>query len=114
VWFPYGFIGDGVRWDTIDGRFARVSLREDGLPVTAVVEIDEEGKLASIRAGRYRDVGGGRAVLTPWFARCGDYQPFGGFRVPSSIEAGWVLEAGEFNSIRFRVRALEYNAAGRF
>jgi hypothetical protein len=114
VWFPYGFVGDEIQWDPIDGHSARVTLRQDGLPVNAVVEIDEEGKLTCIRGDRYRDVCGGKAVLTPWFGRCGDYQSFSAFRVPSSVEIGWVLEEGEFNCIRFRVTALEYNGAQRF
>lgn len=113
VWFPYGFVGDEIRWEPLDGRSARMILDRDGLPVTAVVEIDDEGKLTSIRADRYRDVGG-RAVLTPWFGRCGDYRSFAGFRVPSSVEVGWMLPEGEFSAIRFRITALQYNIEDPF
>src|SRR5205809_6273153 len=60
VWLPYGFIGSGIAWEPIDGRSARATLLGDGLPVSAVVEIDEEGKLTCIRGDRYRDLGGGR------------------------------------------------------
>src|SRR5947209_188234 len=94
---PLGPDRRGLSWDPIDGGSARVTLRQDGLPVSAVAEIYKEGKLTCIRGNRYRDVGGGRAVLTPWFGRCGNYQCFSGFRVPSSVEIGWVLEDGEFN-----------------
>lgn len=100
--------------DPIDRHSARVTLQTDGLPVSAVVEIDDEGKLTCIHADRYRDVGGGKAVLTPWVGRCSQYRSFNGFRVPSSVEIGWVLESGEFNCIRFRLRALEYNVPDRF
>ena len=58
VWLPYGFVGDGIAWEPIDGRSARATLLGDGLPVSAVVEIDEEGKLTCIRGDRYRDLGG--------------------------------------------------------
>src|SRR3990172_7691540 len=44
VWFPYGFVGKAIQWDPIDERSARATLRQDGLPVSAVVEIDDEGK----------------------------------------------------------------------
>lgn len=112
VWFPYGFVADNVRWTAIDERSATVTLGDQGLPATAVVEIDDEGKLTSVRAQRYRDVGGGKAaVFTPWFGRCRDYREFDGFRVPSSVEVGWILETGEFSAIRFRVTALEFNRA---
>jgi hypothetical protein len=114
VWFPYGFAGDDIQWDPIGPRSARMTLRQDGLPVSAVVEIDDEGKLTRLRAERYREVGGGRAELTPWIARCGDYRAFGGLLVPSSVEISWLLPEGEFKAIRFRVTTLEYNVANRF
>lgn len=114
VWFPYGFVGNEIRWDPINAITARMTLRQDGLPVSAVVEVDEEGKITNIRADRYRDVGGGKAVLTPWFGRCADYRSFNGFLVPSSVEVGWILPEGEFTAVRFRVTALEYNVVDRF
>ena len=58
VWLPYGFIGSGIAWEPIDGRSARATLLDDGLPVSAVVEIDEEGKLTCIRGDRYKGFGG--------------------------------------------------------
>ena len=93
---------------------SQATLLGDGLPVSAVVEIDEEGKLTCIRGDRYRDLGGGRSALTPWLGRCSDHRSSGGFLVPSSVEIGWVLEQGEFNCIRFRVTALEYNVVSRW
>jgi hypothetical protein len=112
VWFPYGFLGDQVRWEAIDDRSARVTLHqsEGDPPVSAVVEVDEEGKLVRVSGDRYRDVGGGKAVLTPWIGRCEEYRTFDGFQVPSAIEVSWGLEDGEFTCIRFRVTALELHA----
>jgi hypothetical protein len=114
AWVPYAFVGDQVQWEPIDAHTARVRLRCDGLPVSALVEVDDEGKLTQLRADRYRDVGGGKAVLTPWTARCSDYREFNGFRVPSSVEVAWELENEPFSYARFRVTVLEYNVAHRF
>lgn len=113
MWFPYAFVGDQIEWAPVDARSARVTLRHDGLPVSAVVEFDDEGKLASLRGDRYRDVGG-NGVLTPWVGRGSDYRDFNGLRVPSSVEVLWVLPEGEFSYVRFRVTTLEYNVADRF
>ena len=111
VWFPYGFVSDEVWWEAVDGRSAKVTLRPNGVAVTAVAEFDDDGKLTAFRADRYRDVGRGKAVLTPWVVRCDRYQTFGGFRVPTSIEIRWILSEGEFESIRFRVTSVEYNVS---
>jgi hypothetical protein len=114
AWFPYAFVGDDVQWEPIDAHSARARLRGDGLPVSALVEIDDDGKLTELRADRYRDVGGGKAVLTPWTGRYSDYREFNGFRVPSSVEVTWELEKEPFSYVRFRVTVLEYNVAHRF
>jgi hypothetical protein len=114
VWFPYGFVGERIRWEPIDDRSARATLLQGDLPVSAVVEVDEEGKFVRIRGNRYRDVGGGRAVLTPWIGRCTDYREFNGFRVPASVDVNWDLADGEFSYARFRVTTLEYNILMRF
>lgn len=114
AWFPYAFAGDAIRWDPLDGRSARASLRSEGLPASAVLEVDEEGRLVRLHAERYYDAGGGKAVLTPWTGRYAEYRDVDGFRVPTSVEVAWELEGGAFGYARFRVTTLEYNVARRF
>jgi len=114
AWFPYAFVGDQIAWEPIDARSARATLRQGGLPVRAIVEVDGEGKLAGLRADRYRDVGDGTAVVTPWIGRYSDYRDFDGLLVPSFVEVLWLLPDGEFSYARFRVTALEYNVPARF
>ncbi len=114
VWFPLAFLGECVRWEALDDCSARAVYLDEGLPASLVFEADEDGKFARVRGSRYRDLGGGRSVLTPWFGRVGAYREFDGFRVPSEIEAVWELETGEFPYARFRLTALEYNVARRY
>jgi hypothetical protein len=109
VWFPYAFVGDAIHWEPVSGEAARVTLVQEGVPVAATVEFDAEGRLALIRGERYRDIRGGKAVLTPWVGRCGAYREFGRFRVPAQIEVAWVLDGLEFAYARFDVTAIEYN-----
>ena len=114
VWFPYAFVADVIEWEPIDDRSARASLRRDGLPVQAVFEVDKEGRIAALHADRYRDIGGGRSVLSSWSGRYADYLEFGGFRVPSTVEVTWNLPEGPFSYARFRITALDYNVAEPF
>ncbi len=65
----------------------------DDAPVAATVEFDAEGRMVLNRGERLRDVGGSKAVLTPWVGRYGGYGEFGHFRVPAQIEVAWVLTA---------------------
>jgi hypothetical protein len=114
VWFPYAFVGDAIQWEPIDERSARALLRSAGAPVQAMFEMDHEGRIVALHADRYRYVGGGRSVLTPWSGRDADYQEFGGFRVPTTVEVTWQLPTGPFSYARFRITALEYNVGVRF
>jgi hypothetical protein len=114
VWFPYALAGAAVEWAAIDAHSARASLRTDGLPVQAIFDVDADGRIVGLHAERYRDVGGGRSVLTPWSGRYSNYVEYGGFRVPSSVEVTWDLETGPFCYARFVITALEYNMVGPF
>jgi len=114
AWFPYAFVGDQILWEEIDAHSARATLLHEGLPVSAVFEIDDDGKLIFMHANRYREVGRGRSILNQWTGRCSDYREFNGFRVPTSVEVAWELESGRFTYARFQVNVLEYNIAKRF
>lgn len=114
AWFPYALVGDAISWEPIDGRSARATIRSGGLPVSAVLETDAEGRLTRLRAERYCDIGGGKAVLTPWTGRYGEYREFDGFRIPVSVEVSWDLEESAFSYARFRVTRIEYNVLNRF
>jgi len=109
VWFPYAFAGSMVRWEALSDSSARVTLLGEGLPVTGTVSFDTEGRVVEIVGERYRDVGGGKTVLTPWLGRCGDYRKFGGFCVPAHVEVAWVLDGVDFPYARFDVTAIAYN-----
>jgi hypothetical protein len=103
-----------VTWEPIDTRSARASLRVGGSAVDAIFDVDAGGWIAGLRAQRYRDVGGGRSVLTGWSGRYANYVERGGFHVPSSVEVSWDLESGPFCYARFEITTLEYNVTGPF
>ena len=114
IWFPYAFVGDQVRWEAIDDHSARATLIQPGLPVEATFEIDNEGQLTKIWSDRYRDLGKGQSVLTPWIAECSEYRTFAGFRVPTAVEVAWEIDRQRFSYARFRITTLEYNVAEKF
>lgn len=114
AWFPYALVGDAISWEPIDTRSARATIRNGELPVSAVFEIDAEGRLACLHAERYCDIGGGKAVLIPWTGRYGEYHEFDGFRIPTSVEVSWDLEKGPFSYARFRITRIDYNVLSRF
>jgi hypothetical protein len=114
AWFPYALAADAIEWQPIDAHSARAVLHQPGLPVSAVFEIDDQGKLVSLHAQRYRDLGRGQSVLSDWTGRYADYREFGGFRVPTLVDVSWDLDEGSFSYARFQVAIIEYNETARF
>lgn len=113
-WFPYALIAPCVRWTPLDDRTAAATISYEGPPARAVFEVDDDGRIARLRAERYRDLGGGRAALTRWGGDYLDYREFDGFRVPTQVEVGWELDTGWFAYARFHVRAVDYNRTTPF
>lgn len=109
VWFPLAFAGGRIRWEPIDDDSARATLACDGLPVSIVIHFGPDDLPVRVHGERYRAAEGGRAVLTPWSARCTDYHDFSGMRIPSSVEVSWDLPEGQFHFARFHVTELEYH-----
>lgn len=114
AWFPYALAGEGIQWEPVDARSARATLGRNGLTVSALLEVDDEGKLVELRGDRFRDIGGGKAVLTPWIGQYREYREFSGFQVPTAVSVAWELDTGRFEYARFQIVRLEYNATGRF
>src|ERR1019366_3499074 len=83
---------------------ARATLLGEGLPVSLVVEFDEDRRAARVRGERYRAVEGGQAVLSPWSGSCTDYRDFSGLQVPSQVEVSW-----DFNEGAVQLRAFPGN-----
>ena len=108
VWFPVGYVGDRIRWESIDSDSSRATLVHEGRSVTAIVEFDGEGKLVGLRGQRFRSVNGS-TVLTPWKGLCSDYREFGGTRIPASVAVSWELPEGHFSYAKFQVTAIHPN-----
>lgn len=111
AWFPYAVVSDAVRWEAIDRHSARATLLQEGLPITATFDFDDEGKPTLLRANRYFSNGKEPAKLLPWSGRYLECGKFGGFCVPSYVEISWQLPEGEFIYARFRVTVIQYNVS---
>ena len=111
MWFPYGLVGDRIRWEPVSDSTARATLLHADRPVSLVFEFDGEGKLLRVEGERSRDLGEGKSELTRWRGECADYREFGGLRVPTSASASWLLKEGPFEYIRIQVTGLEFNVS---
>jgi len=110
TWLPTAFLDERyVTWSPIDARSAQATLSLEGRAVSCTFEFGEDGLPAVIRADRYRDLGAGRSVLTPWSGESTDYREVQGLRVPHRQTAFWHVEGERIPYARFQVEDLEYD-----
>jgi len=113
VWFPTAFLdGRYVAWSGIDDTRARATLHVNGRSVSSDFEFGPDGLPAVFFADRYRDVGGGKSVLTPYLGRTSDFRPVDGVLVPHRVVAAWIVEGRPVEYANFEVRQLEFDRSG--
>lgn len=114
-WFPTAFLDDRyVTWASVDGRRAEAKLRVNGREVAGVFAFAEDGLPETFSAVRYRDLGGGKSVLTPWSGRYADYREVDGLLVPHQVVVSWRVGGEDIPYARFLVERLEFDAAAPF
>jgi hypothetical protein len=115
LWFPTALLDARyVTWTALDDRRALAALRVGGREAAAVFEFGEDGLPAAFQAERYRDLGNGRSVLTPFRGESADYREVDGMLVPHRMTAAWEVDGRPIPYARFLVERLEYDAVAPF
>ena len=110
TWFPTAFLDDRyVSWQAVDDRRAKATLRVNGREVTGLFTFGDDGLPATFSAERYRDLGKGGSVLTPFTGRSSDFQPIDGLLVPHLMVAAWIVGGREIEYVRFGVERIEFD-----
>jgi hypothetical protein len=114
-WFPTAFLdGRHVGWDAIDERRARARLRVGGREVAGTFEFGGDGLPRAFTAERYRDTGGGTAVLTSFIGETSDFREVGGLLVPHLVIGGWIVNGERKDYVRFSIERIEFDAASPY
>ena len=89
-WAPAALLpSDSVRWDAIDASTAQVTVTHQNLEQAVDLTVDAEGRLTQVSFQRWSDANPQKAYRwQPFGGTASDFQEFGGFRLPTRIEAG--------------------------
>jgi hypothetical protein len=108
MWFPSAYLGRNITWKAIDDRTAEVTLTDGGKSVSAVLYIDDEGKLIDFVAQRYRE-DNGSYTLDTWTTPITAYGEFAGLRLPIQGKGVWKLSDGDLEYINVSLVDLQYD-----
>jgi hypothetical protein len=101
---------ESLTWSPIDERSALATLRDGELEATGVFRFDERGRITRFESDdRYCRINGGW-VRAPWYVKYREYVPFGRVQVPMWLQAGWLLQDGQFEYADFSVADVEFDA----
>lgn len=89
-WTPAALLpSETVRWDTIDESSTRVTLTHRGLAQSVDLTVAPDGRLTQVSFQRWSDANPvGQFQMQPFGGYLADYRDFGGYRLPTHIEAG--------------------------
>ncbi len=91
VWLPSALLPQqGVIWQAIDERTVQASFVIDDEPVTLRLIVDTDGKVLQLSLPRWGDATeDGSWNYIPFGVEFQAEQQFGGFTIPSQMNAGW-------------------------
>mgnify|MGYP001138459842 CR=1 FL=1 len=97
-WTPAALLpGDGVEWQTVDDATARVTVTHKGLAQAVDVTVGSDGQPLKVVFQRWSDANPAKKYqLQPFGGYLSEYRDFGGFRLPTRIEAGNHFETDDY------------------
>jgi hypothetical protein len=112
AWYPTALLpSQGVRWEAVDERSAKATLRDGETTLTLTFRFDEAGLIESVRAEARGRTVKGAVVPTPWEGRWRNYELRDGMRVPLEGEVAWMLPEGPKPYWRGRITSLSHELA---
>lgn len=89
-WTPAALlVTPGVTWETVDRDTVRVTMAHAGLEQPVDITVDAQGRPVKVELPRWTDANPDREFrLQPFGGYLSDFREFGGFHLPTHVEAG--------------------------
>jgi len=105
-WFPQAALKPYIRWEAIDDSRAKATIEYMGVTGSAVFHFNRKGELVKFVAMRYKDINDEKP--TEWIAAVKRYGQFQGIKIPTTLDATWMLGEGPFTWYRFKIIDVRY------
>ncbi len=109
AWYPTALLpGEGVRWEAIDARSARATVRDRDVEASLVFGFADDGSIDTVYAEARGRTVGRDIVPTPWRGRFWNAVRRDGMLVPLDGEVSWLLAEGARPYWRGHVASIAY------
>ncbi len=100
VWFPTNLLpGENLFWKSVDDNHAYLYYKYQDMTLKYLVTFNEKGEIIRLKTTRFMD----EQNKETWVGNVSNYETIGGMKVPTKIEAAWVLNGEEKAYARFEV-----------
>lgn len=108
TWFPGAFLNDYIHWDAVDDHAADVTFAYDNHSVKARMFFDDDGRMLTFIASRYRE-DKGRYTINTWSTPMTEYGTMAGLNLPIAGWGVWQLPECDLPYIMIRLTDVVYN-----
>lgn len=99
-----------LQWEAIDGATARLKFSANGKVFSFMVRFNTHNEIEEVETERpFND-----KSIQRWKGRFRNYKKIEGFRVPTELEAIWIINGVEKPYARFRITKIDFNCAEMF
>jgi hypothetical protein len=108
VWFPSGMVSPHISWEELDAHSAKATMNFKGTTGSGTFYFNKEGFFEKFVAMRY--YGNAKdAKRYEWVITAQEHAEFSGIKIPSKMEATWMLESGPWTWLKLEITDIRYN-----
>ncbi len=108
VWFPSGMVSPYISWQELDPHSAKATMNFKKTSGSGIFYFNSEGFFEKFVALRYY----GNAKDTQrfeWVITAQEHSEFNSIKIPSKLEATWMLDSGPWTWLKLEITDIRYN-----
>ncbi|MBW6537545.1 MAG: hypothetical protein K0B11_21230 [Mariniphaga sp.] len=108
VWFPSGIVSPHISFKELDTHSAKATMNYNGTTGSGTFYFNNEGFFEKFIALRY--YGNAKdAKRYEWIITAQEHAEFNGIKIPSKMEATWMLDSGPWTWLKLEITDIKYN-----
>lgn len=108
VWFPSAAVSSFITWEPIDKLSAKATFNYKGTMASGIFYFNDQGDIIKFSALRYKE-NEPDAKRYEWVIKVKQHSILNGVKIPTQMEATWILESGPWTWLELDILDVKYN-----